>query len=299
MRNTVLLLLPLLWLASCKSPEPVTQSAPVSSDSSSKVQIMMLGVPHFSQLQEEESRTSNFLSPQRQDEIAEVNKLLLAYAPDMIMIEREPLEQAKYDSLLSQFKNGRIHLERLEGGAGEVYQFAFKLAKAAGHDKVYCIDHFESTSQSLLSTGDNIEIFEKGLKQFQLTARGITADFKKGDMTFREFLVTLNEPETIALSHRQLYNLPAYVQNGSFRSYQGLNRSEVDTTQIGAELISLFYERNLKIYSNILNAQLKYKGKRILLIMGQTHVGVLQDIIENNPNYEIRSVNHYLSGSEV
>ncbi|AKD05912.1 hypothetical protein PKOR_22245 [Pontibacter korlensis] len=217
----------------------------------------------------------------------------------MIMIEREPKTQATHDSLYQLYLNGELNPEEVENGAGEVYQLAFKLAKSLGQEKLHCVDYNESTSQGLLSSGDNIEVFQNGLQHFQQTTRGATSKFMEGQTTFMEFLYFMNKPEIVQLSHQQFYNLPAYVQNGSFKSYEGLNRSTIDTTQIGAEFIALFYERNLKIYSNILNAQVKHKGKRILLIMGQTHIGVLQNIIKNNPNYEIVSTNLYLKEKEV
>lgn len=282
MKKTILLLLPLFFLLACAPQSINSHSAPLAAqaDSPDKTQLLLLGTLHFNQFHDAGSAHGNFLSPERQQEIGDVVALLKVYKPDMILIERTPGEQTKYDSLFQQFKQGRLNLEELEGGTGEVYQFGFKLAKELGHERVYCVDYYESTSQSLMSSGTNIAVFENGLHNFQQTARGVTAAFMEGDMTFREFLSFLNTPETITLSHRQFFNLPAYVQNGSFRSYEGLNRSEIDTTQIGAEFISLFYERNLKIYSNLLNAQLKHKGKRLLLIMGQTHIGVLQDIAE-------------------
>ncbi len=254
----------------------------------------MLGSLHFNQFHDAGKPSSNFLSQKRQQEISEVNEVLMAFAPDMIMIERAPAEQARYDSLFKLHRQGQIKVNELDGGTGEVYQFAFKLAGKLNHEQLYCVDYDQSTSQGLLNSGDNIALFQSGLQNFQKVSRGVTADFMAGKMTFREFLVFLNKPETIELSHRQFYNLPAYVQNGGFKSYEGLQRSTIDTTQIGAEFISLFYERNLKIYSNILNAQLKNKGNRILLIMGQTHIGVLQDIMKNNPNYEIVNAGQYL-----
>lgn len=298
MKKFWLFLLPLLFLLACTdSKVSNSNTAPAPLVSAAKTQILLLGSLHFNQFHDEGSPVSNFLGQKRQQEIDEVNQLLKKYQPNMILIERAPAEQAKYDSLFQLYANGKLDLNQLEGGTGEVYQFAFKLAKDLQHEKVYCVDYDQSTSQSLLSAGENIALYETKLENFKKVSRGVTAEFMDGKMTFREFLTFLNKPETIQLSHQQFYNLPAYVQNGSFRSYEGLDRNAIDTTQIGAEFISLFYERNLKIYSNILNAQLKHKGKRILLFIGQTHVGVLQDIIQNNPTYEIIPANQFLGSS--
>ena len=67
------------------------------------------------------------------------------------------------------------------------------------------------------------------------------------------------------LSYRAIFNFPAYVQNGDFdkegNDYRDLNSEE--KKYVGAEYISLFFDRNIKIYSNILNTQLKTGSKKI------------------------------------
>lgn len=288
MKRTLLAIAVVALLISCATQRQSSSGIHHSPDSS-KVQLLMLGSLHFSQFYNKDVPSRNFFSPERQQEIAEVNRLLKAFKPDMIMVEVSPEHQGELDSLYSLFRTDKIELEQLESGSSETYQFGFRLAKKLKHNHIYGVDYDASTSQSLLVSGENHEMFQKGLQNFQKYSRGITADFTNGKTSFKEFLAFLNKPETIELTHYLFFNLPAYVQNGSFRNYEGLNKDEIDTTQIGTEFISLFYKRNLKIYSNILNTQLKHDAKRVLLIMGQAHIGVLKNLIDNNPNFEIVS----------
>ncbi|MCC9136281.1 DUF5694 domain-containing protein [Pontibacter silvestris] len=294
MKKVVLAVFTMTLLFSCATKNQSSSATHPPSDAS-KVQILMLGSLHFNQFYNKDIPNKNFFSDRRQQEIAEVNQLLKEFNPDMIMVEVSPEHQAELDSLYDLFRKDTSILEKLEDGSSEIYQFGFKLAKELDHEQLYAINYYNSTSQSLLAAGQNFKTFQNGLENFQKYSRGVTTDFTDGKTTFRDFLITLNKPETIELSHYQFYNLPAYVQNGSFRSYKGLNKNALDTTQIGAEFISLFYNRNLKIYSNILNSQLRNHGKRILLIMGQTHIGVLQDITDNNPGFEVINANTYLN----
>lgn len=99
----------------------------------------------------------------------------------------------------------------------------------------------------------------------------------------------MNKPELIKLTHRIIFNTPAYVINGEFdkNGKNTVNLGTIDTNYIGAEYITLFYNRNLKIYSNILNLQLTHQPKKMLLIIGQLHVGVLKDLVEENPNFSL------------
>ena len=106
----------------------------------------------------------------------------------------------------------------------------------------------------------------------------------------------MNQDKFIDLSHNLIFNIPAYVINGEF-SENGTNTvdiGEIDNKYIGAEYITLFYNRNLKIYSNILNTQLTHKSNKILVIIGQLHVGVLKDLLSHNPNYKVIDTSEYL-----
>jgi hypothetical protein len=111
--------------------------------------------------------------------------------------------------------------------------------------------------------------------------------------------MTTSPPALIALSHRALLNTPALVTSGTFAA-SGINTNElgrVDTAYIGAHYITLFYNRNLKIYSNLLRAQQKSQAPRLLLIIGQTHVGVLQELLGANPAYRVVPAHTYLKTS--
>ncbi|MEO1051903.1 MAG: DUF5694 domain-containing protein [Bacteroidota bacterium] len=249
-----------------------------------KIEILLLGTLHFIQFHNAESENRNFLGERRQNEIQSFSGALGAFSPDMIMIERSPEQQLQIDSLYRLFKADQLDILN-KTYLREAYQLGFRLANSHKLGKVYGVDYYESTSQGLLASGDNIDRFQAARNEFGKLGGSVNKRFVSGEMTIADLFLTLNKPENVALTHRLLFNTPAYIKNGAFKSYDGL--SEIDTTYIGAEFISLFYERNLKIYSNILNTQLADQGNRIILIIGQTHVGVLKSLLEHNPNYKV------------
>lgn len=252
-----------------------------------KSKITVVGTFHFNQFHDESSTTNNFFSPKKQQEIETVLGRLKAFTPDQIYIEREPRYQAQIDSLFGLYSRDQLKLNALENGAGEVYQLAFRLAKELDLEAPRCVNHYEGTSQSLLRSGRNIEMYQNALKTFQNLGRTVVGEFVQGKATLLETLLKMNLPENIARSHQLLFNIPAYVQDGEFASYDTLDEKTIDKRYIGAEFISLFYERNLKIYSNILNTQLKTNDQRIVFITGQVHVGVLQELLRNNKHFEL------------
>jgi pheromone shutdown protein TraB len=68
----------------------------------------------------------------------------------------------------------------------------------------------------------------------------------------------------------------------------------VDTEYIGAHFITLFYNRNLKIYSNMLRAQQQSQAERVLAVFGVAHVGVLEELFAANPAYHVVHAATYL-----
>lgn len=253
------------------------------------IEILILGTLHFNQFQNKESDQTDFTGHLRQQEFLDVTKKLKAFNTDAVFVEREPKNQKRLDSLY-QIRN--FDYTTLKDGVSELYQIGFRLAQSLNLETVYGIDYYESISQDLFEKGTNLQIFKDSLRAFQNKGRSITREFLSGEKTIKEFLIELNRPENIKLSHRLLFNTPAYVTDGKFK--MGKDFNNIDDKFIGAEYISLFYKRNLKIYSNILNIQKAINAKRIVLIIGQVHVGVLKEIIGNNPKYRIVSALEYL-----
>ena len=262
-----------------------------------RTEIMVVGFVHLSQIYNKEPQSDVF-NPKKQAEIAKLREHLLKFRPDAIMIEAEPSEQGRIDSLYALYRNGKLDLTTLPSGTGrsERYQVAFAMAKQLNLPSPSCIDYYASTSQSLLSTGDGIDYFNKGLKEMQVTSRPLHRMAQHDSLSIYDYIALANHPDLVAMSHRVVFNNPAMVTNGTF-SATGTNTNDlgkVDTAYFGAHYISLFYNRNLKIYSNILRAQHKTQAKRVMVILGQNHVGVQQELFAVNPNYHVVPASTYL-----
>ena len=259
-----------------------------------QVEIMFVGFDHLSQMNNG-TESSNIFSKKKQKEIQQLAKKLEAFQPDMLMVEVEPQEQKSIDSLFNLYKTGQQSLQDFKNGAGETMQIGFRMAKDLQLPGVVGVNYYDSTSQSLLKEGKNIEIFQEALKKLQQTARPLKQKVQTNELSIYDYIKTMNQPEFIDLTHHLIFNLPAYIQQGKFSENGNYNKEiPINNEYIGAEYISLFYNRNLKIYSNILNKQLETGNKKLVVIIGQAHVGVLQDLVEENPTYKITSVIDYL-----
>jgi len=266
------------------------QSTPVA-----KIQVMVVGSDHLHQLYNKQP-ASDVFSPKKQAELAQVRAQLARFRPEVILVEAEPKEQAQIDSLYALYQKGLLSLEHLPTGRSERYQVGFALAKQLQLPSPKAVDYFTATSQSLLSTGTNIEAYQQDLKLLQTTSRPLRTLVQRDSLSLYDYLALANQPAMIALVHRMQFNTPALVMNGTFAAggTNSVDLGQVDTEYIGAHFITLFYNRNLKIYSNMLRAQQQSQAKRVLTVFGVAHVGVLEELFEANPAYHVVHAATYL-----
>ncbi|RYU79752.1 DUF5694 domain-containing protein [Hymenobacter persicinus] len=262
-----------------------------------QVEVLLLGSTHFGQsgFYKDAPKADLFSAP-RQQEIAEINRLLARFRPDMIMIEDTPQEQPTTDSLYTLYRTDKLQLESLPYGRAEQFQFGYRLAKQLGHPRVYGVDAYESISNRILQNGTNLESFTKDWGVLNKYAGQADMRFKQGEITLKDYLNFMNAPATLDLVYRTLLVNAARVKQGTFVGLkpEDAAKNVTDPYYIGAEYMTLFYEREAKIYSNIVTAQQANKGKHLLVIMGSRHAATLSRLFANDPEYTVVPVSKYL-----
>lgn len=260
-------------------------------------QIMFLGTTHFGQeAYYKSSPHADLFNESRQKEVADINRQLKKYNPDIILIERSPAEQHAVDSQYALFKTGKIQLKDIGYGRAEEFQFGYQLARELDLPKLIGVDYYQSISNRILAEGENIGYFQNAMNTFSGLGRKADQQFKDGKWSVKDYILFLNAPQVLEWTYQTMYIVPAKVRNGKFANppVQYIDTNRISTVHIGAEYISIFYGRELKIYANIVTTQLKEKGKRILVIMGQRHAAVLTQIFEHDPAYKIVGVGEYV-----
>lgn len=288
--------LPVLIILLVSLLKPLTGRAQVAKPG--PIEVLVIGFDHLNSLYNKQPE-SDVYSPKKQAELAKLRAQLARFRPEAIMLEAEPREQSRLDSLYERYRAGQLVFTALREGRGERYQVGFVLARQLGLPAPRGIDYYAATSQNLLSTGHNISYFQRDLKLLQTTVRPLRRQVQHDSLSLYDYLALANQPALVALSHRVVFNTPALVTSGTFAA-SGTNTQDlgrVDTAYIGAHYITLFYNRNLKIYANILRAQQQTQAQRVLVLMGQNHVGVLQELLAANPDYRVVLADKYLKVS--
>lgn len=241
-----------------------------------KAQVLILGVYHFDNPNRDylKTRVDDHLAVQRQRQIVEVVELLARYKPTKIALEA--IDEAELQRKYEAYLKGEHALT-----AGERDQLGFRLAEKLGHRRVHAIDSkldmdVASVVAAARTNGDRafLEFFQNAMGELQAFER------RKGDMTVREILISLNEPERIARGRDD---------------YMQLARVRDADRYVGADALAAWYQRNFRIFTNLVRA-IDSPCDRVLLIMGSSHAAILREAVQSSPDLQLVEANDYLKG---
>jgi hypothetical protein len=282
----------MLALVACTAtknqPAGSAASAPPTTD------ILLVGSNHLSQLYKADNPHSDVLTPKRQAELGAVLNGLQRFRPDGIMVEEVPENQPRIDSLYQLYRQGKLDLNTLSGGRSEVYQLGFALGKRLGLPRIHCANAPGGTSQSILNQGDNIALYEQATTRWRTQVARVDKELLAGNATMAQYMCTLNNPTLVKQLHTLVYNVPARVTNGTLKPDAMVDAAFINPKYVGAEFISVLYNRDLKVYSNIVTTQLATQQVRQLVIIGVRHVGSLKGIFREDPAYRVVEAAPYL-----
>lgn len=232
------------------------------------IEALVLGTYHMANPKADLVKTEirPTLSPDRQKEIAEVVERLIDYSPSKIMVEAVPPAEtlsAKYQAYL----NGNHEL-----GRDEREQIGFRVGKELRITELIPVDEpgnmdFDGVFAFAEQNGN--AAFLKWAEDAQKAVGKILSDLDR-DCSVKEILRYMNSPEGLWESHSFYMRFLDADQNGMFP---------------GADLVAGWYQRNLRIFSNIRKEA--EDGDRILILYGAGHAKLLSDFICDSDGWDL------------
>lgn len=253
------------------------------------IKVYLLGTFHFAQT----DSSYNVLDELHQNSIEELAEIIAAQNPDKIFVERQPEYefQNNLDSLYRVYTSMKQPLK----ARNELYQVGFRAAKKLEHPKVYQCDHpgqygrFNQAAINYARRNDQTAILEaKGIGTVPRLDDEIDTDSLMHSLTLLEYIQWLNSPPVMNSSHASY--IANYPQIGSTDYYN----YEDDSTLIGAELTADWYQRNIMIYSKMINQVNFGDDKAIVLLIGADHVPIIKHLFDSNPHFKVMETAHWL-----
>ena len=236
-----------------------------------KPEVLVLGVYHMANPGHDifNTQADDVLAPKRQAEIAQLIAVLEKFHPTKIVVEGNAGDTRipkNYDDYLA----GKHDLTR-----NEIEQIGFRLAKQLGHKTVYPEDAdgdfpFPRVVNYAKATGRSKEL-DAMLAEIGSMVKAQNAYLLSH--TILETLLYMNADEKVAEDVGFYYREAQYGEPGDWA---------------GADLVSDWFRRNMRIYSNVV--QLASPNERLLVIFGSGHLGWLRHDFGSNPNLRLRKL---------
>lgn len=220
-------------------------------------------------------------TPRRQAEIQAAVAQLAAFRPTKVAIESSRTS-TYWNDRYAEWRKGNGAL-----GANEIEQVGFRLAKAAGLERLSPVDYpmwMDGTTAA--ERHDPKPAMPAAEPESELTAavrRQLEADDARlAGTTIADFLAYLNSPARAVVNHRWdvMTNLAP-----------GAGTSMYETTDYATN----WYKRNLRIYTNLVD--IAGPGERILLLIGAGHAHLLGQLAADDTRFCVTPVAELLAAT--
>ena len=238
-------------------------------------EILVLGAYHMANPGHDLAnvQADDVLSPKRQQEITQLLEVLKKFHPTKIVTENTFGSQ-QVEKEYSGYLAGTYTLSN-----NEVNQIAYRLAKELNHQAVYPVDVYGEFPW------DRVANYAK--------AKGMT---EKMDAATAVVTARVNDESNFLHTHTVL-EMFEYLNSDSMVAkdvawYYSFVPMGDAFDNAGADLIALWFQRNIRIYSNIVKL-IDSPNERILVLYGAGHVGWLRQDIENDPAVRLRKLSDF------
>ncbi len=247
-----------------------TTSAQIQTN---KIKVILFGTFHFGATSDRNSTEfTDLLSTKRQSELDTIANALYRFGIDKIFLETQVFRQQWQDSLYRAYKNKQ--LTSTEDLFDEKVQIAFRTALKKDIPMVAAdfklplpydkINEYEQTHKA-----DTIS----GYPFFNISYPFTTKRKGLKELTLSQYFIQLNNQYSRqALLYDYLHYALAYGEG---------------TDYTGENLTAVYYDRNLKIFTNILRQLDPKTDRTIVVLFGSSHTAMLRQFFESHPMFEI------------
>lgn len=258
--------------ASCMARPGAWMASPTAAV---KPQILVIGGVHMANpdLDVADAHVSDMLAAKRQAQIRQVVAILREFKPTKIAVERLP-NDPHLASRYARYVAGTYALNDTEAE-----QFGFRLAKELGLKSVCGVDArvgLDMNPRKYAKAEGLLKEYDTWLKQVKDETNADTAFL--GDHTVLQFLTRINSNPWISKDVGFYYQAAHFGKPGRWG---------------GADLVALWFKRNMRIYANIIHL-IGSPHARILVIFGAGHLAWLRHDFSSDPTVQLRTLQEYL-----
>jgi hypothetical protein len=251
-------------------------SAEEPAQPAARAEVLVLGVYHMSNPGHDifNMQADDVLAPKRQAEIAQLIEVLRRFQPTKIAVEAEDGDDGIPRSYAEHLA-GKHELTR-----NEIEQIGFRLAEELGHKTVYPVDEpaefpFPPLIDYAKANGRSKEL---DALMAEVGAMVKAQNQYLASHTVLETLLFMNADDRVAEDVGFYYREAHFGEPGDWA---------------GADMVSAWFRRNMRIYSNIVQL-VDSPNDRVLVIFGAGHLGWLRHDFASDPSFRLRKLAEFV-----
>lgn len=278
--KTVLSILILSFLFSCDNLQNTKEKnieLTINESENSAIKVLNFATFHMGYTNDAHSMDFDETNKKNVDSIHQIAKMLAAFKPTIIIVETTP----DYNKTLQ--KNYSAYLEKpstVFEEPDEVELLAFEVGRLANAKRIVGIDNKLEYNYGIGSEIVNA-IDSTTLNNFQSNPFKSIPNlnpFENG-LSLKEKLVRINNPKLLDL---------LITANADILTYAGTENGFE-----GADEAAKYYQRNLRIYSNLNRLKLN-NSDRVFILLGGSHTAFLREFMKRDEKYEMVNTFDYL-----
>lgn len=231
------------------------------------IPVLNIGTFHMSYTNDEHSLEFDENNRENVRQVHELAKKLAEFRPTVIVVELPPKSNAELLKAYEAYvKNPEMKFEN----PSEVELLAYEVGRLSGTKRIFGIDYQEGYNYQVgkfFPKSKDIEVHNRYLEQMEQYA-GTKIEEK------------LTVEELFRLMNTQAYRDFMLTINADI-----LTHVASDGKAQGADEAAKYYHRNLVMYSNLNQLELK-KEDRVFILMGASHTAFFHDFLMRSPKYE-------------
>lgn len=282
----IIILLSIFVICSCKNVQNIVDKKDSKQGvlletnrdgDSDKIEILNFGTFHMGLTNDANKTEFDENDKKNQLAINEIARKLSLFKPTVIIVERPP----EYDTKLqAEYNEYLLNPQMKFKNPSEIELLGYELGRISGVKRIYGIDHKMSYNYNIgtkmVNSIDSLwhnKYYKDPLKYYPQ----VNIDQKN-----------LNLLEKLKITNNNLYLDFLIEVNAEMLSHVGSEKGFE-----GADEATKYYQRNMRMYSNLNRLNLTSKD-RIFILMGASHTAYFRDFISRSPKYKMVNTFNYL-----
>jgi len=238
-------------------------------------QVMLIGTFHFQDagLDVVKPTDIDIFTGDAQEYLQTFTRRLQDFKPTRVLLEYGPENDELINGRYREYLAGEYELP-----ANEIYQLGFRIAKLAGHERVYSFDNrdVEWQAEAMFEYAKQHDSPEMETFNEIIQAIGVEDEQARASMDLRGLLRRQNDPE---MARR---NMDLYLATNPIGAGDGY---------AGAIASASWWKRNFFMYANI--QKRTGPGERVIAIGGSGHMAILKQLLAIDGRLEGVAVDPY------